>query len=324
MNQVIHRFLHATLIAVALVVPHFETEAAVLAYDGFASGGSSPTATQYNSSATYPANALAYFEPANGGNPAISGGQNPTTLGFSNAWIAPTTSSGQTAASVFFRANSTSLNYSDGNGVALQTTAGSASITRSGAGSSDKTVMRALDISSIPSTVYISVLLNFTPNQSIEFDFQTLGGNIKPFFGFGVDNTGTPYLQLSNSGNYLTSQEKILASQALASNKTHLLVFKVEQTASPTVDTLSLYVNPLLNSPLGTAAATHSGDFYVANNGDYGWTNLHITTMPNSGTMSFDEFQMSTTWPVNIPEPRIASLSLLAIAAMILRRQRVS
>lgn len=295
--------------------PH--SQAAILAYDGFEAGGSTPTASQYHTAGGYPTDAIAYFDlPAPDG---PKDGQNPTTLGFSGKWSSTHT----TSSSVYARALSSSLTYTSPDSIVMATTSGSASIFRSGGTvTSAKTFTRDISITgALPTTLYFSVLVNFTSNQPIDFRTQTLGATIKPDFGFGINSSGLAYVSLNGTSS------PFLTSTALATNTTHLLVMKIEQSASPaTNDTISLYVNPNLGSEPTTAAVSHTSDFYVAQNAAYELTNLSITGSPSpGGSVTFDEFRISTNWndiATAVPEPSRIAFLTLATSLLLCTRQR--
>lgn len=320
----------AAIMLLGLAATPSSTEAAILAYDGFASGGASPAAWQYRTSGGYSSDAIAYKDNP----PAMTaGGQNPTTHGFQGAWTTPD----NTASSVYLRALSSSLNYTDTNNVSLITTNGSATLFRSGLSANplSKTYERDISIPGpLPSTLYFSVLVNFDANQPILFRTQTAGASAKPAFGFGIDANGFGFVSTNNAttGATLTSQT---TATALTPGTTYLLVLKVQETVPLTMDVLTLYVNPLLGSEeLNVAAASLTGDFFVAGQAGYELTNLFVTGVPNGSStapttrgVTFDEFRISTAWSdiaAAIPEPTRLGMLAFAFGVVLLRRKRAA
>jgi len=296
-------------------------EGALLAYDGFASGGSNPAAGQYRTvqGSSYQDIALAW-RPSD--NPASTGGQNPSVLGFVDAWIAPNEGIGYTAQSVYFQASSVSLNYTSPDSITLPASNGSARLFRSGSGTINKQVYRDLNIGTAPTVAYFSVLVNFDAGQPILFQTQTLGAVVKPLFGFGVDSAGVAYL--STSPTVGSAGTTMAASGTLTSGTTHLMVVKVEEIAG-TSDRMTLYLNPdLASEASNTADVVLDGDFYVANNAAYSFTNLFITGTPNNGSFYFDEFKIGTSWAdiLAVPEPQKMALCFLGLGLAMLRRRR--
>ncbi|TLD70758.1 PEP-CTERM sorting domain-containing protein [Phragmitibacter flavus] len=309
---------------VTFVVPG---KAAILVHDGFASGGATPASDQYRTTGDYRQIAIAYRD---FNNPTTdNGGQNPTTLGFQNPW----TTAQFTSSGVYLRAQATSLTYTSADSISLITTAGSASLFRNGvSGAPDaKTYSRDISVTgALPSTLYFSVLVSFDANQPILFQTQTLGSSVKPHFGFGIDTNGLGFV--STSTTIGTAGTVTNTASALATNTTHLLVLKVEQTSNAVVDTLTLYVNPQLGSEgLNTAAASFTGDFFVAQNAAFELSSLFVTGTPNGSAtapttrgVTFDEFRISTSWndiATAVPEPTRAALFALGLSLCLVRRR---
>lgn len=274
--------------------------AALLGYDPFRAGGTDPIAAngQYETGTGFSDDSLI--------------GQAPTTLGFgAGAWA----SSSSFANFVYYRTESGQLNYIDASGQHLRTANGQLNLFRSsGTSAAPKEAVRDISIGmSLPSELYYSMLVQFSPGQSFEFQSSsTDGGSVRPY-GFGIDASGNPYV-FGNGGGTVTNP-----GVTVTSDTPHLLVAKLTNDGFAS-DQIDLYLDPILgseaaNTPIATLDA---GDFYVAGNGSWGVGDLLFNNIIDTPASSIimDEVRIGTTFAdvtPAIPEPATLTLALVGL-----------
>ena len=308
----------------------------LIAYDGFESGGATPTLTsQYVTGTGYisPGDALVA-----GVNPYTQ--QGPTTQGFiaSNPWQSGTflgnANGGGFASSVYYKAEATGLSYSDGTRQ-LDSAAGSVRhlhLTTP----EQKGITRDISGSPTPGTnAYYSFLLRLesedTWNSEVEFAVrQGVGQTSVRHTSIFVDTDGRLTAKESNTNNSASGS-------ILALDQDHLIVVRLEENSASGNDMMHVWLNPDLDSEqaLGTADIVLSAKFlYVGGNASFTFDQISLNSHLNVGrganpsvqdTFYFDEFRLGNTFDdvtpfTVIPEP--SSLALLGLGGLLLARRR--
>ena len=291
------------------------SQAALLFYDGFAAGGTTPTGAQYTTS---PATSNGIDNAALvRSNTAAADGQKPATIGFSTTlgWRTSTAGEGQ-AGTVASRAVATGLTYSG-----LTTTTGGAEVFRSASntGTQIKNYVRDLPAGVTGTTdVYFSALMEFDTTLHLAqlFLFQTSAKSL----GMGFNDLGN--LVILNNGAVTSTSAGVFTI-----GQTYLLVAHVHDT-----NMVDLYLNPTdlaieaNNTPAITATLTTftTGAALTA-------IQLKSETQLPAGSggpniSKFDEIHGATTWQdafaTTIPEPGSAALLIGGLAMLSFRRRR--
>ncbi len=278
------------------------TQATLLVYDGFVSGGASPNA------------AAGEYETGTGYSDDDLIGQNPTISGTTGAW--QNDGSGYDS-TLYYGTQASQMDYVDGNGHSLVTTTGQLSLQRTaGSSTDDNNVYRDLAIgNSLPTNMYISMLVRMTPGESFTFRSASTDGGASRRFNFGIDNTGTTFVTNTlNSNIYLET-----GTATAAADVTHLLVVRLRDTGF-TNDETTLYLDPILSSEgVNTPdAEVADGNSYVGGNGSWTLKDMYLRAVAGDAGSSviIDEIRFGTTWedvtPHVIPEP--SSFILLTLA----------
>ncbi len=260
-----------------------ESHAAVIAYDGFSTPGT------YTDGTTI-------LTPGSGG------------TGWVDHWTVSGTPTGQ------FAGTTSGLSYS--NGGALTTTAGAAVDT---SGTLNAQMLRHFSDGtpySNGTTLYFSFLTERTSSVTASFlNFRLLGG---------TSDSTRAYFQNTTSGAdsfSIYDQANAQLGSSFGSgleNTTFFVVLRLDLAAGAT-DTLSVWLNPALNAPLGIASA--SGTLNVDTNDISG---IRLTA-GNSVTGLFDEIRVGTSFADVSPIPEPATWALMAAsltALMVFGRRR--
>ncbi|QNN21288.1 PEP-CTERM sorting domain-containing protein [Planctomycetales bacterium ZRK34] len=306
--------LLALSLAAVVLIPHVSAKAALMAYDGFISGGATPNtaAGEYETTTGFANDELI--------------GQNPTTTGFdSTAW---TNSSSSYAAHIYYKTDDDQLTYVDSTFRQLNTSFGQLDLTRnSGTGGDVKQVFRDLDIgNALPDTLYISVLVQLSPSAEFMLRSASTDGSSIRRFNFGIDAVGNPFATGSGTGGFTDTNTGI----TVATDQPHLLVAKLTNDGFES-DQIDLYLDPDLQSEgLNTPVATvDGGNFYVGGNGSWTLKDIFFFNNPSDDGeyVIMDEVRVGEFWsdvtPFTIvPEPATAALMLVPMASLMLRRRR--
>ncbi|WFB35468.1 PEP-CTERM sorting domain-containing protein [Kiritimatiellota bacterium B12222] len=289
--------------------------ATLLMYDGFVAGGAAPNAAtgEYETGTGYSGDDLI--------------GQDPTILGASGAW--QNDASGY-ASTVYYRTENVQMNYTDGNGASLSTSTGQLNLTRtSGSSATDKNVVRDLSIgTSLPTDLYISLLVRMTDDESFTFRSASTNGVDSWRFNFGINASAKPFVTNTKVGG---SGNEDVGAMTATTGETHLLVVKLHDSGIDG-DVTSLYLNPLLGSEgLNSVAAEIAyGNSYVS--GDASWTlkdiYLRSRVADVGSSVEIDEIRIGSTWesvtPHAIPEPSSVLLLLTGFGVLgLCRRQKL-
>jgi hypothetical protein len=124
--------------------------------------------------------------------------------------------------------------------------------------------------------------------------FAIAGGSSGPFIGLG-DPSGGVYISKFNVG-----APSVLASKKIVAGQTYLFLTRV--TLASGNDTVDLWINPDLSSPLPAPDATNNQLDFIMNT-------FHLAAYDNA-VMTMDEIKMGTTLGDVVPEP--SALALLA------------
>ncbi len=302
----------------SLIATVSSADAAILFYDGFAAGGTSPGAGQYISSPSSDTgitnDSLVRTAINNVGN-----GQMPATTGFSvGAGTGGWKTTDNVSGGVYGRVVAGGLTYSG-----LTTTAGSVNIfrTTSSADAQVKTFSRNLvtGTGSGATNLYFSALMSFEtgvsgqvgiaqPTNLLAFGF-TAGGNV----------------------TVIGSQEVVGVNKVLATTVgtytagTYLLVAHVYGA-----NLVDIYLNPTNFTDQSANAGTRILTGVALNGFALGSSIAEVRIGANTGNnivgpdFNFDELHGATTWAEAfvVPEPHAASLALLAGLAGLARRRR--
>lgn len=267
---------------VILIAALPQARAVLIAYDGFSTPG------------TY-TNGTSILTPGNGGS------------GWTDNWTVSGTPTAQ------FVATTSGLTYS--NGGALTTTAGAAIDSLSG---NTTQMMRHFATTSYSDgdTIYLSFLTDRTSAVSNSYlDFRLINRTGDATRGYFRNTTGG-----ADSFSIYNQADTQLGSSfgSGLQNNTFFVVLRIDFAAGAN-DTLSVWLNPALNAPLGTANA--SGTLNLDSN-DIGGIRL---TGGSSATGVFDEVRVGTTFADVSPIPEPATWALLAgslTALVVFRRRR--
>ncbi|MEX0653462.1 MAG: PEP-CTERM sorting domain-containing protein [Phycisphaeraceae bacterium] len=285
----------------------------LLVYDGFAAGGETPGAGQYQSQPDSP----------NGTNNDSLIGQGPDALGFDSVdnWAGDVDDGDQVAGSVYPRINDAGLTWSDNSGHSLVTTAGALEIFRDGTGSSatikgyDRNT-DGTDAADLNGVMWASVLFQFTDGHP-GAEVQLYQDSINRHHAFGFEG-GNIIGGSEESGSMNTGAETFAAGQ------THLMIVRLDDNADPDQRIMDIWVNPEDVTNLGTPNETFetlswTSGFDISRIGLVG-----DTDGPNPSVI-FDEFRFGTTSESVTPVPEPASIVLAGLGGLTLlggRRRR--
>lgn len=323
--------LASTLLALAAMTS--QAHAVLYIYDGFSAGGTTPVAGQYQTSP----------DSTNGTNNNSLVNQGPATIGFNAgvnwalATAAPTVGATAVAAGIYPQALSTGLNYSDNSGNTLVTSEGAADWHRSaGASATNKRISRATNLTpTLASTGYFSVLMKYTDNLGgrVElFQADAANGSHRSLF-FGFNDAGNLIAGTSVDGGSTTA---VTSAQTFAADTTYLLFGEVVDDAVN--DDIRVWLNPVdLSNPTSGVpilTSTNIGTGWVANNANFTIRQMRLLSMPDAtgDQVIFDEIRVGTTIEevlpftsaIVVPEPATATMGLLGLAGLMIRRRRMA
>jgi len=289
---------------------------ALLLEDGFAAGGATPGAGQYQSS---PAS-------TNGTDNDGLIGQGPGLTGFTSGlnWSPGGGTQGQYANVVYPRVNDSGLDYAAGLDQ-LITSDGSAEIFRSSTSSNtgDKGASRLTNLAgqALPNEgIYVSALFQFTAGT---------GGGIALTQGLAETNERDLVLGIDATGNAFVREGANLhtATGVLAAGTNHMLVARFFEN-----NLADLWINPVdLTSEGGNMPALDNVTIsYVGNNATYSLDQMKLLAATSQGSsFIFDEVRVGTSWDdvtptTAIPEPSTFALATLGLLGLIgfTRRKR--
>ena len=281
-------FLNGLALALALAFATTPARATLMAYEGFAS-------------TNYTAGPLT--------------GQNPVVSGFTNAWTAANTN-------FFAGGASQALTYSN---IVSDDTGGSYSTTNinSRATRAMSTILGGNSVSGT-NTYYISLMMKVSAVDSLNyraFELESEFNNRNFQFGAAADTGSINWgMRVTTaSSTFLTNLSTVTA----VANETVFAVLKLRYSSAANDDAVDLWVNPSdLSSEVGsTNFVTISGFSFLHNSAK----NISLARFTGSGSASWDEIRVGTTWAdvTPVPEPStVALLGLTGIAAIAYRIRR--
>jgi len=325
--------LFAAVLVGGLFTSH--AEAVLYIYEGFSAGGLTPGAGQYQTTPNS----------TNGTDNNSLVNQGPATTGFSAgtnwalATATPTAGTTAVAAGIYPQALSTGLNYSDTLNNSLVTSMGSADWHRtSGASATNKRISRATNLTpTLASTGYFSVLMQYTAGLGGRVElFQADGsnGSSRSLF-FGFNDAGNLIAGTSVDGG---STNIVTSANTFAADATYLIFGEVVDDAVN--DDIRVWLNPIdLSDPTAGVpilTSANIGTGWVANNASFTIRQMRLLAMPDvtGDQVIFDEIRVGSTigevLPFNtapsvaVPEPATASLALLGLGGLMMRRGRMA
>ena len=282
-HSMISKLLGAGLVGLTLItLLGSAANAALLIEEGFAAGGASPAASEYQS------------------DPASTTGKNNDSIvdqgpggavGF-NAGVLWTEAVG-VGSIAYPEALDTGLEYTDTEGSRLNTTAGAADWHRDTLNSSLKVTKRVTNLpvgagSELPAVAYFSALMQFTSGLKGQIELHQLNRELI----IGFDTSGHIQVAVQGSG----SGGPVAGTTVFAAGTTHL-VFGQISNGSP--DAISIWVDPTdMSNPMGDTVALTSSAFgsgWVVNP-SYTVDALHLTAnLVGGDQFIFDEIRLGET-----------------------------
>lgn len=318
----------ASALTLGLFTAASSSNATVIAYDGFADGGTADGriggATAYTTS---PAS-------TNGLNNDSINTQSPISTGFADGdgW----TAAGSVASGLYWEAQSGGLTYTD----YQPNTSGQARIFSTlGNMSSVRTATRVASTTDTSDVQWVAMLLNFasapadmlTTDFNVQLQYGPPGDSSAPYDGawtpanFGVNSDGKAYYETAAG----TSKVDVESSSALGAG-THLLLLKFEDrpgaSGTDRYDDVTLWVDPVLTANPNDLTGGLSAVSIMRS--DLGGTvrafdRITISAqLTNNNPVIFDEFIIATDYQdiYQVPEP--GSLALIGVGGLLIVRRR--
>jgi hypothetical protein len=278
-----------------------------------------------------------YIDPANYTADATITTTSPDdTVGYNGTEVWTTTALNN---SVDFRARSAGLSYTDGNGASLVVAGGHLDTYRVGQGGFTKIIHRitadGTTTGKVGDEVWFSILVNT--------DDADLGSGERSYFGwdhkhgsgreFGIEFNGSNNLlvRAGQPGPGATRDTGLLLEDG-----TNLIVVRladkstyVDGTGNASNDSIELFLNPTLGAaPTGVADYRRNSGFMLVqgSHGGFGFDRTRLFFDLTDNSVLYDEFRLGDTFadvaPMAVPEPATATLALLGLGGLMMRRRR--
>jgi hypothetical protein len=244
--------------------------------------------------------------------------------------------------SVDFRARAAGLSYTDSNGAALVVAGGHLENYRVGQGNFTKIVHRittdATTTDKVGDEVWFSLLVNtddanFISGQRAYFGWDQQHGSGREF---GIEFDGSKF------GNNLlirAGQNGTRNTGLTLEDGTNLLVVRltdtdtyVDGTGNASNDSFELFLNPTLaTAPTGVADYRLQGGFMLVggSHSSFGFDRTRTFFNLSDNSVLFDEFRLGDTFAdvtpaAAVPEPATATLAMLGLGGLMVRRRRTA
>lgn len=318
-----HSLTLTSIAAIALLsIASTQSQAVLLLEEGFAAGGATPAANQYQSDP----------DSTNGVDGDSLTAQGPAGSAGFNAGDNWTVETGNAAVAsvVFPRVLDNGLGYTDSLGNQLVTTDGAADWHRDNStGTTSKRITRVTNlVPSLPEVGYFSALVQFTDGTGGQIELRTASNtntSSRTFF-VGFDSDGNA---VAGTGNTVRQTATVFAA-----DQTYLLFG--ELTNDGTQDNLRLWLNPSdLSNPTLDAPILNEGNIgsgWVGSNPIFTIRDMSLFSETSQfSQFIFDEIRLASTpgeaLPFTgppIPEPTTAALGLIGMAGLLARRRRAA